>query len=296
MTEKTSEVVAVIATLGRAEELAPLLQSLGAQSRPADRIVIVDQNTDTRLEPVLAEFPDLPLCHLRNAPVPGVNRNRNLGWKQTLGDIYFFPDDDCWYPADFIERALSVLNGQGCDIVSGRASAPDGRSINGRFLSSAAWVDRENAWFTQIEWVLFLTRAVLEQTGGFDERIGPGAGTPWGANEVQDLSLAALQKGFRQYYDPALTGHHAEFEIAGSSPDVLAKGKAYARGFGYVLRKHGYGWRRAVYWALRPAFGACLSMLQGSPVTARYQLAVASGRLEGYWRAKAAQQVVGGPG
>ncbi|WP_170403085.1 glycosyltransferase family 2 protein [Ruegeria arenilitoris] len=279
-------VSAVVATLGRTDELTRLFETLRHQSRALDEIIVVDQNSDSRLVPVISDFGDLPIIHIQDESLRGVNRSRNHGWRHSSGDVVFFPDDDCWYPKDFIELALSKLESTDADIVSGRAASEDGQSINGKFLDQAVWVDRKTAWFTQIEWVIFLRRKVLEDTGGFDERIGPGSGTPWGANEVQDLSLTALSKHYRQYFDPDLFGHHAEMIVTGTDAQSLEKGRHYARGFGYVLAKHSYGWGSAIYWAARSVTGALVSACRGEFGMARYRLCVAQGRLNGYQKSR----------
>jgi len=45
----------VVATVERTDDLESLLSSLDAQTHRAFRVVVVDQNDDDRLEPVLAD-------------------------------------------------------------------------------------------------------------------------------------------------------------------------------------------------------------------------------------------------
>ncbi|MFK7867921.1 MAG: glycosyltransferase family 2 protein [Roseobacter sp.] len=278
--------VAVVATLGRDKPLAALLESLSAQSRPVDQIVIVDQNADDRVQHVLSDFKDLPIKHIHDPTLRGVNRSRNHGWKNAEGDVFFFPDDDCWYPPETCERALGLLTSKNADVVSGRAAAPDGRTINGRFSMQAGWVDRTSAWFTQIEWIFFISGEALEKTGGFDEEIGPGSGTRWGANEVQDLSLAAISQGYRQYYEPSLIAHHEEIKLdVVASSDFKRLGQ-YARGFGYVLGKQNYGYLTLLTWVSRPLVGAVLSLVKANITRARLQVLVSFQRWLGYFEGR----------
>lgn len=46
---------------------------------------------------------------------------------------------------------------------------------------------------------LFLRAQVVEKIGKFDETLGPGAGTPWGAGEDTDYYLRIFRAGFKLY-------------------------------------------------------------------------------------------------
>jgi len=280
------KLVAVVATLGRDKELTVLFDSLRLQSRPVDEIVVVDQNHDNRVKDVLETYRDLPITHVHDPDLVGVNRSRNHGWQHATGDVFFFPDDDCWYPAETCETVLAHIRTHKADIVSGRAAAMDGRTINGKFDDQPGWVTRTSAWFSQIEWIFFISRPALEATGGFDEAIGPGSGTNWGANEVQDLSLAAMTQGFHQYYDPNLIAHHEEIKLDNVSAGDFKRLAKYARGFGYVLGKHSYGYKSLLWWSLRPVAGALVSLTRANPKHALLQLRMSSERFLGYFEGR----------
>ena len=85
----------VVATVGRTDELGRLLDSLAAQDYERLRVVVVDQNDDERLAPILAGRA-LQLEHVRS--VRGLSRARNAGLRLIEGDVVAFPDDDCTYP------------------------------------------------------------------------------------------------------------------------------------------------------------------------------------------------------
>ena len=136
-------------------------------------------------------------------------------------------------------------------------------------------------WTTSIEWVAIFERGQLEKLGGFDEDIGIGALTPWQSCESQDILIRAMEVGARIVYDPKLFGHHAELETRRPNSGQLKKGRAYARGMGWVLRKHGASWWERLYWVARPAVRAGLSLLLARFREAAYQCEVALGRIEG---------------
>ena len=158
----------IISTIGRSEELRTLFDSLVRQTLTPFEIIIVDQNVDQRLDHVIKDYEErLPLKRIHTPGQLGVCRGRNIGWQSSSGELLLFPDDDCWYPVDFLERAVSILIRTGADCVSGRSADETGRSINGRFENTPCWVDRKTVWTTQIEWTVLMNRVVLNVTGGF---------------------------------------------------------------------------------------------------------------------------------
>jgi glycosyltransferase involved in cell wall biosynthesis len=274
----------VVATLGRGRELLRLLDSLEEQAGVDVEVVIVDQNDDDRVTHALAGRDwRFPINVIRTPGRPGVCRARNVGWLLTRGDCVVFADDDCWYPPGLFSSAWSRLEASGAAIVTGRAADRSGRSINGRFEAESQFICRANIWSTSIEWMIFFRRAVLQIIGGFDEMIGPGSGTPWGANEGQDILLRALSHGVPALYDPSLFGFHPEIDLTAPGRDGLDKALAYARGMGFVLRRHHFGATSAAYWVARPALAFAVHAMLGRRGRARYYARVARGRLEG-WR------------
>ncbi|MGA8056526.1 MAG: glycosyltransferase family A protein, partial [Burkholderiales bacterium] len=68
----------VLATVGRTDEAARFLASLDRQGVGDIELVVVDQNEDDRLVPLLAPYRDrFTVRHLRSAP--GLSRARNVG-------------------------------------------------------------------------------------------------------------------------------------------------------------------------------------------------------------------------
>jgi len=273
----------VMSTLGRFEEVLAFIGALKSIEHDDFELVIVDQNSDERLQTACRALrTGFPLHYLRSPHAEGVSRGRNMGVARASGDILCFPDDDCLYPPALIRKALLRFEQTGADIVCGRAAAPDGRSINGRFETSAQRVDRRNVFTTQIEWVVFFKRRVFEALQGYDEDIGVGASTPWQSCEGPDITIRALHAGFQVYYDPALYAHHPELNTRHPDDAMRAKGRRYARGMGHVIRKHSYGIFYLANYLVRPLGGACLSLLKGNARRGLYYLNVALGRAEGF--------------
>lgn len=289
MLEATGSITAVnpklsliVSTFGRSAVLGRVLESLDRQTFRDFEVIVVDQNVDDRTLPLINRLWNFELSHLRCPGVRGISAGRNVGWRAARGGIVLFPDDDCWYPSGFLTEGLRRFEASGAQLLSGRAAAEDGRSINGRYARTARAITPINVWICQMEWVTFIDRAWIDRIGGFDEGIGIGSASPWQAAEGPDLILRALAKGEACFFDPELCGHHEEIETRAPEPPTVRKLYDYARGMGFVLRRHGAGLPAIAYWAARPMFNALRYALVGQFARARCYLSVARGRVEGY--------------
>jgi glycosyltransferase involved in cell wall biosynthesis len=273
----------VVSTLNRSAELKPLMESLLNQEFEDFEVIVVDQNFDDRIVPVLESYQSQ--LNIRRVPTParqGISAARNDGWRRARGDVILFPDDDCWYPPWFLRKGHELLEKTGAKLVSGRIADEAGRSINGRFASSAQFITRRSVWLTHSEAATFHRRELLERLNGFDEKLGVGSSTRWQAAEGADLILNALECRCVCYFDPSLYGFHREFDLDDPALGMARKGRAYGRGMGFVLRRHRFGVSSILYWATRPLITALVSAISGRFHRMGYALSVSLGRIEGW--------------
>ena len=262
----------VLATIGREQQLARLLESLRAQSHGALRAIVVDQSGDDRLETLLADA-ELEVLHLRSAP--GLSRARNVGLREVAADVVGFPDDDCSYPPDLLARIATLFAADpGLDGVTGRVADAAGRS-SASWETEHAVLDRSNLWNRANSATTFLRRALVERVGAFDEELGLGAGTPWHAGEEIDYLVRALDAGARVEYDPSLVVEHSLV------PDDPAIGARDGATVGYLLRKHAYPGSTLARMLVRPVGGALISLVRGDVGRARYHASTLRGRIDG---------------
>lgn len=271
----------VLATVDRVEELKRFLASLRSQSYKDCELIVVDQNGDERLAPLLADFePALKVLHLRSTQ-RGLSRARNLGLRHVTGDVVAFPDDDCWYPPDCLRAVADfLLANPFVDGITGRSVDEAGRTTQGRFACDRSRVDRMAVWAQGISYTIFLRGEVVRRIGEFDESLGVGSGTEFGSGEETDYLIRAVEAGAALEYLPEHVVHHPETGLLFDEKS-RHKGFLYGCGMGRVLRKHRYPlWYRGRA-VLRPIGGACFAAAKGRIAESQFYLARALGRIKG---------------
>lgn len=271
----------VLATIGRVEELGRFLESLAAQHEAEFDLIVIDQNADDRLLPLLNSYSgSFPITHLRSER--GLSRARNVGLPHITGDIVAFPDDDCWYAAGLLKRVAQFLSEHPeLDGVTGRPAGPSGIPWPG-WTRGDGILDRRSVWRRGISVTIFLRDTVVKSVGKFDETLGAGAGTPWGAAEESDYLLRAMDRGFRVYDEASVIIHHHQPVIA---RDAQGRKASYsgAAGAGRVLRKHGYRTSFVAYHLLRRGIFTAFLFGTGQASRALQRWDLSRGIVRGYF-------------
>jgi len=275
----------VLATVARTKEVKRFLEHLDRQTYRDFELIVVDQNPDDRLVPILEAYKNrFPIMHLRSER--GLSRARNVGLRHISGDIVAFPDDDCWYPPDLLKRVVRFFQKHpGIDVLTGRSVDENGEPSNGRWDNRAGLINQFNIWRRAVSYSIFLKKEVVKKVGDFDESLGVGAGTPWGSAEEIDYLLRALKWGYHLYYDPNVVIYHPQ-PVQCYDATAIARARFYGAGMGRVLRKHKYPFWVAFYEYLRSAGGVFLSLTTGQLGKAKHHLAALVGKVSG-WIAKA---------
>lgn len=222
----------LVATLGRVNELDRLLTSIEGQTYKNFRILLADQNPPGFLDEMLARHSGLSITRIM-LPSKGVSIARNVLLEKAAGDIVVFPDDDCWYAPDTLERVCESYGGQNaCGALLGVWSSspevhvhgvPDGRvGRAGLFLLAGTCVQ------------FFRKEAIAGLR--FDPLLGPGTGLPYGCGEDTDFLLyvhactAVLRSRKIRVFHPSPK----------ESLPLAQKVANYAAGRMYLLKKHNF--------------------------------------------------------
>jgi glycosyltransferase involved in cell wall biosynthesis len=274
----------IVATLDRSAELARLFESLAAQTHKDFEVIIVDQNDDDRAKLIVDQYIGrLEIIHLTSAK--GLSRARNVGLRHVSGEIVAFPDDDCWYRERTLEDVAKQI-GANADLagVTGRSVNDLGKSSQGRWATKPLHIDKYNVWVCATSYTIFLRTSIVTEIGPFDETLGVGAGTRWGAGEEVNFLLQALRRGGVVQYDPTLCVKHPE-PVSQLDARSFERTKLYNRGYGRVLSLNNFPLHFVCYTILRPIVGAALSLLKSDTSRARYYFIAARERYMG-WRDK----------
>ena len=268
----------IVATLNRLTELERLLTSLDAQTLKDFEVIVVDQNPDDRLVPILREHEGLKIRHLRSQP--GLSRARNAGLRAAQGEIVAIPDDDCWYPDQLLGDVTDwFASHPGFGILTVTKRSAENKPVGPKWPATARNCARADVWQCAISSAIFMRRSACDAVGDFNEKIGVGAASEYQSGEETDYVLRALERGFQMWYEPSLTVHHPPLD----SVDRLRRTSyRFALGTGYVLRIHAYPLRLVAGQIVRSLGGATVSLCRCDLARAHTYLLRAAGQLVGY--------------
>jgi glycosyltransferase involved in cell wall biosynthesis len=267
----------LVVTTDRLYSTERLFRSLAAQSHKDFEVLFVHGEACAAEARALAgKYADVLSIRCVPSPTPALSRARNLALPLLNGDCVAFPDDDCVYNSDTLERACdlflkhpeadvllaagkalreadarvySATNDTGKMRVKGH-HAPCGvqgqRPCRGRGAEPPQGsgrspglraVNRYSAFRSSGTILQFYRGHCVEAVGAFDETLGPGTGLPYGCGEDTDYVLRALAAGFRVYRTRSVVVRHEE--VNPLDPPPAPKVRAYAAGRMRLLRKHG---------------------------------------------------------
>lgn len=270
----------ILATVGRTLELKRLFDSLVAQTYHDFEIVVVDQNPDDRLLPMLhrARCLGLAIRHIRHSP-PNLALARNAGIAIASGNWLGFPDDDCWYEARTLEHIMQRAR---------RRDRPQGVIAHWEEqgqAQTAGWLSWQRSScfrdFPVSSITTFMSKDLVHTIGGFDARLGVGQ---WfGAGEETDLVLRALRSGALLAHEPSALVHHAVEKPTRLQSAPARKSAQYrARGTGAIYAKHQLPLWVILRGLCSPVIKPLVSGRLGAEL--RLGLAIARGRLGGWLR------------
>ena len=163
----------VITTYNHAHFLGEALESVCAQTRPADAIVVVDDGSDDNPEEVVARFPDVRCLRQDNR---GLATARNAGLRALSTRYVIFLDADDRLEPRAIAAGLACF-GRAPDsglVYGGHLYIDrDGNKTGERFEppGESPYLHLLRRNFIGMHGTVMYRRDLLEATGGFDERL-----------------------------------------------------------------------------------------------------------------------------
>jgi glycosyltransferase involved in cell wall biosynthesis len=225
----------IIPTLGqREQELFRLLESLMNQTYKEIELIVVSQDNHELVEAALNRYP-LPYKHLKTEE-KGLSMARNKGLLQISGEYVTFSDDDCWYPADGLQKVMDTFEANPLkDTICFKIYDPFLQEDYKRYPNKA------NDNITGIDFlrkssieIFAKSSCFKEESIRFDERFGLGSLYKSGE---ENIILNDLKKsGYKIAYEPSVVVYHKKREKeAASNMDIIKKGPLFIRIFGYPL-------------------------------------------------------------
>ncbi len=220
----------IIPTLERTAELAELLASIIDQKRADIEIILVDQNQDSRITPLVKALPgDLGVLHLR-AEERNVSAARNMGMDAASGEIIAFPDDDCYYPPDLLNQVDAWFRGnRNYAVLAVGALDHEGVASGNRWLQSACDIGHLNVLRTTFCSSLFISEPARSREVRFDPKLNRG--------EETDFILRLLATGLRGRFDRKFHIQHPRRDML-SGTVSRARAVSYGAGMGRLVRRH----------------------------------------------------------
>lgn len=236
----SSTSVCLVATvLNERQTIDHLLESIIAQTRAPDEIVIVDGgSSDGTWERLLGWVDRLPLRPLR-APGANISEGRNRAIRESSAEWIAVTDAGVRLQCQWLERLLGAADG--ADVVSG-FFAPDGEgpfelAMGATVLPERSDVSSED--FLPSSRSLLVRRTAWERSGGYPEWLD------YGEDLVFDLALKA--DGCRFAFMPDAI---VSFRPRGSLVSFFRQYFVYARGDGKAdLWRKRHAVRYVAYWA-----------------------------------------------
>lgn len=241
----------ITATLGRIEELYMLCESLAKQTFKDFELYIVDQNEHHQLELIVNEFKNLFTIHYIKNDKKGLSLNRNIALKMATGKFVGFPDDDCFYAPDTLERVYQTFQDNPLALFVA-TSTFDIKTKELRHTFDKDKIYKKDIFKTCISYNIF----TLRNNVYFDERLG--VGTFFSSGEETDYLYSIVQRTS----DFGIFCHEASV-FHPSVPMSSEKLFKYSLGFAALQKKD---WlyrhnRRALYIFLKYVFRALCSLI-----------------------------------
>jgi GT2 family glycosyltransferase len=241
VTEAGPAVTVVVCTVNRFDHLMACLRTILANPGRDFEVLVVDQNDPaTHARAIAGAGPDPRLRWIRTG-IRGLSHARNCALEGARAPLLAFTDDDCRVPPDWVQRIAAAF---GAD--------PELSMLFG--AATLRPEDRARGWGAEFEpqqtrefrhtlpdggtlWGvganMTIHRRVFDRVGAFDVVLGSGA--PLFAGEEIDLTIRALQAGFKVLHTPEVSVIHLGVRQGAEAGRLM---RSYGIGLGATFAKH----------------------------------------------------------
>jgi glycosyltransferase involved in cell wall biosynthesis len=200
----TPQASVIVPSYNSQATIVQCLQALQSQETAFSyEIVVVDSSNDGTSDLILSRFPSIKLIRLPQRTLPGPARN--LGVRETVGDILAFTDADCVPERRWLAKMVDEHNNSDCSAVGGAV-------LNALPLNPVAWGGYLLEFSERLPSLpkrfvdilptcnVSYKRRIFERYGLFPEDIWP--------SEDHIFSWYLMQAGEPLLFNPAIQVHH----------------------------------------------------------------------------------------
>lgn len=260
----------------RHQELVRFVKSLNSQENidfKSIQLIFIDQGNNEYIFKSLNS--DIEFTYIKYKQC-SLSHARNIGLNYVKGEYVGFPDDDCWYESNVVYKIYyQILKGYKGVIARGESE----QGIPTNDFPQKSQIIKKYYHCGAISYTLFLKyiRGVK-----FDENIGVGSPFMLSSGEEIDFLLKTISYvGTNIYYDSSIIIHHPINKVGNFKTSEI-KQYQYARGWGYILRKHKYPFNILLKSFMRPLLGIFFYCIKMDFNKAHHSYYLLKGRIEGF--------------
>jgi len=233
---KKGKIGAVITYYEKPKELSYVLTSLKKQTKKLYEIVVVDDQSSTDFGEKLCK--EMEIKYIRQEyPTKEfrAGQARNKGWKELDSEYILFVDGDILLDKEYVEKALTYLNNNPGDMISGDVimsipvSEIEKKKVGDLFLKKVS----ENLEIRDLHWDFLgsnqfvISRKIMKKYGGFDENY-----YGWGEEDTE-LFYRFFKDGVKIKLNPEMKALHFAH-----SNNFASHMKTIRRNAEYTIKKH----------------------------------------------------------
>jgi cellulose synthase/poly-beta-1,6-N-acetylglucosamine synthase-like glycosyltransferase len=235
--KKYPSVTVIVPVRNGEQTIQPLLESLQKldYKRNKVEVIVVDGNSTDKTREIVQEYPVKLIIEKRK----GLNLARNVGIKNSNGEIVAFTDADCIVPPNWITKIVDNFKDPKISCVGGSAKALDSDFVSQYadnsivrlmpFFTKREELERVKPFFRHPAGCnMAYRKKVAEEVGYFDENI------QYGFDEVE-FADRICRAGYKMVLDPKVSVWHKHRSTLG---EFLKQNFQYGKGSGLVLKKN----------------------------------------------------------
>lgn len=211
----------IMPTINRYREIESFFYSLENQKYKNFEVIVIDQNSNDLVENIIKRYSQKFEIKYYKSNQKGLSLNRNIGIEKSTGDIIAFPDDDCEYLPDTLEKINNFFSSTNYSIYS--CGVKDFYSDKKfKFKNKNLEITNKNIMNVGCSITFFIKQK--NEKLYFDEKLGVGA--KFGSGEETDYISNLIIRGAKGYY------YYEDYVLHEVNKKNITKEKYYSYGLG----------------------------------------------------------------